>query len=300
MNKPIALGTRGSLLAKTQSQWVADQLIKVQDDLSIELTIFKTAGDNLSISLTSPAVPGAFVNALRDALLAKEVDFIVHSLKDLPSGEHPEISLAAIPEREDHRDVLVSAGNVTIDKMLAGSVIGTSSPRRTSALRALNSELQARPVRGNVDSRIKKVRDGEYAGIILAAAGLKRIGREGEIAQYFNPEELIPAPAQGALAVECRKDDLEMQELLNKIDHAPTRLTSLAERAVLQGLNAGCDLAVGAFAKLDGLNLKLTAELGSPSNSPPQRFDSYTLLTSFQDFPAAENLGLDLARRFVR
>jgi hydroxymethylbilane synthase len=300
MNKPIALGTRGSLLAKTQSQWVADQLIKEQDDLNIELKVIKTAGDNLSISLTSPAVPGAFVNALRDALLAKEVDFIVHSLKDLPSSEHPEISLAAIPEREDHRDVLISAENVTIDKLLPGSVIGTSSPRRTSALRALNSELQARPVRGNVDSRIKKVRDGEYAGIILAAAGLKRIGREGEIAQYFGVDELLPAPAQGALAVECRKNDPEMQELLKKIDHAPTRLTSLAERAVLQGLNAGCDLAVGAFAQLDGLILKLTAELGSAGEGVTQRFSSQTLLASLEDFSAAEKLGLDLAQRFIR
>lgn len=296
MSKVLKLGTRGSLLATTQSQWVADKLTNIE----VQLEVIKTTGDDLSISLMAPAQPGAFVNALRSALITGSVDFIVHSLKDLPSAPHPEIKLAAIPVREDHRDVLVSQGNIVLNEFTAGSVVGTSSPRRMAAIKARNPSLRTLPIRGNIDSRIKKVRDGEYAGAILAAAGLHRIGRNSDIAQYFEATDILPAPAQGALAVECRANDFEMIELLATIDHSPTRLTSVAERAILQGLNAGCDLAVGAFAYVDEGQLVLLAELGNLTTGKNQNIQESIMINSFSDFDSAQKLGLSVADRFVR
>lgn len=295
MPKTLVLGTRGSLLATVQSQWVADSLVG-----DIELKIIKTTGDDLSISLMKPDEPGAFVNALRLALIAGEVDFIVHSLKDLPSAPHPELTLAAIPVREDHRDILISKNNISLDAIAAGGIIGTSSPRRMAAIKARNPLLIASPIRGNIDLRIKKVRDGQYAGALLAAAGLNRIGRSAEIAQYFEVEDILPAPAQGALGVECRSDDLVMIKMLSEIDHPLSRLTSTAERAVLRGLNAGCDLAVGAFAQFENGQLVLKAELGNVENGTSQKISESVVLTSVNDFEVAENLGLDVARRFTR
>ena len=283
-------------MATTQSQWVADHLGSVE----VKLEIIKTAGDDLSVSLIDPTQPGAFVNALRSALLARKVDFIVHSLKDLPSKPHPEISLAAIPRREDARDVLVSLGNIEIDEIPEGSLIGTSSPRRMAAIKLRNPSLVTLPIRGNIDSRIQKVKNGEYAGAILAAAGLIRIGRSSEIAQYFDTQDIVPAPAQGALAVECRADDREMIDLLATIDDAPTRLTSIAERAVLEGLSAGCDLAVGAFCVIESGNLQLLAELGDLTTGKNQRIQESVKFSSIQDHKAARNLGLAVARKFVR
>jgi hydroxymethylbilane synthase len=268
--------------------------------VEVKLEIIKTAGDDLSVSLIDPTQPGAFVNALRSALLARKVDFIVHSLKDLPSKPHPEISLAAIPRREDARDVLVSLGNIEIDEIPEGSLIGTSSPRRMAAIKLRNPSLVTLPIRGNIDSRIQKVKNGEYAGAILAAAGLIRIGRSSEIAQYFDTQDIVPAPAQGALAVECRADDREMIDLLATIDDAPTRLTSIAERAVLEGLSAGCDLAVGAFCVIDSGNLQLLAELGDLTTGKNQRIQESVKFSSIQDHKAARNLGLAVARKFVR
>lgn len=296
MNKPILLGTRGSLLARTQSQWVADKFSEIE----IWLEVFKTSGDDLSISLKTPEQPGAFVNALRSALIAGEVDFIVHSLKDLPSAPHPELTLVAIPQREDHRDVLVSLNNLDLDAIADGNVIGTSSPRRMATVMTRNPGLITSPIRGNIDSRILKVRSGEYAGAILAAAGLNRIGRSAEIAQYFEVTDILPAPAQGALAVECRADDQVMIELLVGIDDAHTRLTSTAERGVLQGLNAGCDLAIGSFAYIEDGKLILLAELGDLATGVNQKIQESIKITSINDFNAAKELGLSVARQFVR
>ncbi len=296
MAKTFLLGTRGSLLATVQSQWVANSLI----DAQVDLKIIKTTGDDLSISLMKPDEPGAFVNALRLALIAGEVDFIVHSLKDLPSAPHPELTLAAIPVREDHRDILISKNNTSLDAIAAGGIIGTSSPRRMAAIKARNPLLIASPIRGNIDLRIKKVRDGQYAGALLAAAGLNRIGRSEEIAQYFEVDDILPAPAQGALGVECRSDDLVMIKMLSEIDHPLSRLTSTAERAVLRGLNAGCDLAVGAFAKFEDGQLVLRAELGNVENGASQKISESISISSVNDFSMAEDLGLDVARRFIR
>ena len=296
MSKVLLLGTRRSLLSRLQSQWVADALIGA----NVELKIIKTTGDDLSISLMKPDEPGLFVTALRLALLAGEVDFIVHSLKDLPSAPHPELTLAAIPVREDCRDILISKNNIPLDAIEVGGIIGTSSPRRMVAIKARNPQLIASPIRGNIDLRIKKVRDGQFAGALLAAAGLNRIGRSAEIAQYFDVEDILPAPAQGALGVECRSDDLAMINMLSGIDHPLTRLTSTAERAVLRGLNAGCDLAVGSYAQYENGRLVLQAELGNLESGKSQKITESVALSSVNDLAAAENLGLDVAHRFVR
>jgi hydroxymethylbilane synthase len=293
MNRTLLLGTRGSLLATTQSQWVADHISGVK----VDLTIIKTAGDDLTISLTSPAQPGAFVNALRSELLAGKVDFIVHSFKDLPSHPHPELELIAIPTREDPRDVLISQDNLSLTDLAAGSVIGTSSPRRQSAITQINPTVSTSPIRGNIDSRIKKVRDGEYSAIILAAAGVHRINRENEISHYLPIEQFIPAPAQGALAVECRNDDDVIAQLLKPLDNPVSRITTAAERAVLVGLNAGCDLPVGAFAQFTDGELKLIAELGDHNGKPSRRISQSIQIDSLEEIQSAYNLGLHVAQQ---
>ncbi len=296
MGKLLVLGTRGSQLALTQSRWVANLITGHQ----IDLKVIETAGDDLSISIFNPVIPGAFVNALRAALLKGEVDFLVHSLKDLPSIPHPELTIAAIPIREDSREVLVSTGNQLFVDLNPGSRIGTSSPRRSATISRLNSELLPEPIRGNVDSRIEKVRSGEYDAVVLAAAGLARISRLNEVAQYFELDVFIPAPAQGALAVECRSDDRELISLLKELDDPLSRMTATAERAVLQGLQAGCEIAIGATAQVDNGQLTLTAELGGSLGIPSQKFSLSSAVRSDFDLVAAQALGLQLADLFVR
>lgn len=290
INSQIRLGTRGSLLARTQSSWVADRIVT---DRAIAVIIIKTEGDDLSISLTKPSGPGLFVTALRSALLAGEVDFIVHSYKDLPSAPHPEIEIAAVPLREDHRDVLITNNKAHFYDLLPGMVVGSSSPRRVSAIKHLNPELIVKPIRGNIDSRIRKIRQGEYDAAVLAAAGLSRIGLQHEISQYFDLEMILPAPAQGAIAVECRKNDTKMFELLQSIDDSHTRITTTAERALLRGLNAGCDLAIGAYATLVHEVITLTCEIGDPQTGQQER------ITVSGRYNEAEELGLQAAHAFT-
>ncbi len=296
MARPIRLGTRGSLLARTQSE-----LVKSWLDISdgVELVSIKTEGDDLSLSLTKLNEPGAFVTALRTALIKGEVDFIVHSFKDLPSLPYPELELAAIPIRADHRDVLISIGAQPLAALPLGSIVGTSSPRRSASILKLNPEVAVAPIRGNIDSRIQKVRRGEYAAAVLAAAGILRIGYQHEITEYFTVEEMLPAPAQGALAIECRKDDLVMIERLRLIDDPIARLATTAERAVLRGLNAGCDLAIGAFAQYQDGVLRLVAEIGDWQNGEQKRIENSAIVVDVSDIESAEELGLDIAREFM-
>lgn len=257
----MRLGTRASLLARTQSATVGDAWTKTSGRPWEEVLI-TTAGDDTSVPLHQPGQPGVFVSALRAALLAGEVDVIVHSFKDLPSAPAIGIHLAAVPEREDARDALVSKGNLKLDQLPEGARLGTSSPRRARRMLALRPDLRIEPIRGNVDTRIRKVRDGECDATILAIAGMKRIGREKEAAQILTIEQLVPAPAQGALAVECRQGDRELMEQLKALGHKQSLLRSAAERAVLIGVEAECTTAVGAYAEIDKKGeLTLVAEL---------------------------------------
>ncbi|MBJ7290712.1 hydroxymethylbilane synthase [Williamsia sp.] len=243
----IKIGTRGSLLARTQSGVIRDQLIAAGHPA--ELVIVTTAGD-LSAAPVAEIGIGVFTTAIRNALHAGEIDVAVHSYKDLPTAPDPVLTIAAVPPREDSRDALVASGGRVLGELPAGSTVGTSAPRRVAQLNALGLGLEIRPLRGNLDSRLGKVASGELDAVVVARAGLVRIGRADEVTEAFDPVVLLPAPAQGALAVECRSDDAELVSILAELDDAPTRAAVDAERAVLAALEAGCTAPVGAIAEV--------------------------------------------------
>ncbi len=246
---PIRVGTRRSLLATTQSGQVAD-LISAHLGRETELVEITTHGDvtqAAGIPLAGSSTTGVFVNALRDALRDGRVDVAVHSLKDLPTQPAAGITLAAIPTREDPRDVVVARDGLTLGELPQGSRVGTGSPRRVAQLHALGLGLELVGVRGNVDTRISKVRSGELDAVVLARAGLARIDRLDEVTEVLDPLQMLPAPGQGALAVECRSDD-DLCASLAPLDHPGTRAAVEAERSVLATLEGGCSAPIGALA----------------------------------------------------
>ncbi|GAA2291017.1 hydroxymethylbilane synthase [Nonomuraea roseoviolacea subsp. roseoviolacea] len=252
----LRLGTRRSLMATTQSQMVADAYT-ARTGRAVELVGVTTFGDVSKAHLAQLGGTGVFVSALRDKLMEGEIDFAVHSLKDLPTKQDPRVTLAAIPARHDHRDALV--GRLRFADLAPGARVGTGSPRRVAMLRAMRPDLEYVPIRGNADTRIGKVTSGELDAVVLASAGLTRISRTSEIAQIFEVEELMPAPGQGALAVECLSDRDDLIDFLAVLDDPRTRSAVTAEREVLAALEAGCSAPVGAFAHDDGQTLNLTA-----------------------------------------
>lgn len=269
----LRLGTRRSALALTQSRWVADRLTaalaEALPDRSFEVDLVEvtTHGDITKASLSTLGGTGVFVSALRDALLEERIDFAVHSLKDLPTAAADRLVLAAVPTRADPRDVLIARDGLTLAELPAGSSIGTGSPRRAAQLRALGFGLDVVDIRGNVDTRLKLVTDGVVDAVVLARAGLDRLGRIGEITELFDPLLMLPAPGQGALAVEARIDDLPLTAALGLLDDAATRASVLAERSLLARLEAGCAAPVGALAEVvegeDGPELSLRAVVAS-------------------------------------
>ena len=259
------IGTRGSALARTQAGMVADAL-EVTTGQRSELVTVRTVGDDHPGSLADMPQPGVFVSALRDALLAGEVDVAVHSMKDLPSAPVEGIMLAAVPVREDPRDALVTADGQGLADLPPGARVGTGSPRRAARLRALRPDLELVDLRGNVDSRLARVTDGDLDAVVLAVAGLTRLGRAAVISEILAPELMLPAPAQGALAVECRSDDDVTCGLLASLDHRDSRLRALAERAVLAAVGASCASAIGALAQFDGGRLVLDADASGPDH----------------------------------
>ena len=265
----LRLGTRRSALATTQSSWVADQL-RAQGH-TVNLVTIVTEGDTSTASLSSLGGTGVFAAALRRALLAGEVDFAVHSLKDLPTAPEPGLTIAAVPVREDPRDVLVATDGRTLGELGEGAVVGTGSPRRVAQLAALGMGLSFKDIRGNVDTRIAMVHDGSLDAVVLARAGLARLGRLDDATESIDPLQMLPAPGQGALAVECRADDETTRAALAVLDDADTRACVTAERAVLAALEAGCSAPVGALAEVvegeDGLELSLRAFVGSVDGS---------------------------------
>lgn len=242
----LRLGTRGSALALAQSNAVADG-IRRHTGLAVELVEIVTAGDRSSAPVQRLGV-GVFVSALRDALVAKEIDLAVHSYKDLPTAPHDGLVVAAVPERADPRDALVARGGAMLADLAPGARIGTGALRRMAQLRALGHGLEPVPIRGNVDTRLRKVADGELDAVVLARAGLDRLGRAAEITETLDPMLMLPAPAQGALAVECRTGDADLVATLAVLDHAPSRAAVLAERALLAALEAGCSAPVAGYA----------------------------------------------------
>ncbi|MFJ1599682.1 hydroxymethylbilane synthase [Streptomyces sp. NPDC088261] len=251
--RPLRLGTRRSRLALAQSGQVAEA-VRALTGRPVELVEITTYGDTSREHLAQIGGTGVFATALRDALLRGEVDFAVHSLKDLPTAQPDDLTLAAVPVREDPRDVLVARDGLRLGQLPAGARVGTGSPRRAAQLNAYarghGLSLRTVPIRGNIDTRLEHVRSGEFDAVVLAAAGLHRIGRIGEVTEFLSVDTVLPAPGQGALAVECAAVNVDLAAVLAGLDDPHTRIAVTAERSLLAALEAGCSAPVGALADL--------------------------------------------------
>ncbi|HZC62813.1 MAG TPA: hydroxymethylbilane synthase [Streptosporangiaceae bacterium] len=289
---PLRLGTRKSPMAMAQSGQVA-RLITERTGVSVELVGVTTFGDVTRADLAQIGGTGVFASALRETLLAGQVDLAVHSLKDLPVAPAPGVVLAAVPAREDPRDALAARDGAKFADLPPGAIVGTGSPRRAALLRLLRSDIRPVPVRGNAGTRLGQVESGELDAVLLASAGLARIGRLDAVTQIFEPEEMLPAPGQGALAVECRAGDPDLAALLAQVDDRLSRAAVTAERAVLAGLAAGCSAPVGAYAAGTEI-LQLRAVVAA--------LDGGSALRASATGPAAEagRLGRDVAAELLR
>jgi hydroxymethylbilane synthase len=257
----ITIGSRGSQLALWQARFIAGQLAESGVESRIE--IIKTTGDHLqTASLVQAGGKGLFTKEIEEALLAMHIDLAVHSLKDLPTESPEGLTIAAIPPRANPFDAI--AGRRLAD-LRQGALVGTSSPRRAAQLRILRPDLKIEPIRGNVDTRLRKLHAGEFDAILLAAAGLQRLGLESEIAEIFAPEQLCPAPGQGALGLQTRFHD-EARSICGRLNDEPTNQAVRAERAVLAGLGGGCQLPVGAYAVVKGDFLTVSAVVVASSS----------------------------------
>jgi hydroxymethylbilane synthase len=289
----IRLGSRRSKLAMTQSGLIADQLRELGHE--VEIVEIVTEGDTNRAPLTQLGGTGVFATAIRNALRDKRIDLTVHSLKDLPVAPAEGLTIAAIPVREDPRDVLVARDGLTLGELPQGAVVGTGSPRRAAQLVALGLGLETRAIRGNVDSRVALVENDEVDAIVIARAGLARLGRLDEVAEALDPLQMLPAPGQGALALEIRSDDSALYDVVRQLDDPDTRAAVTAERAVLGRLEAGCSAPLGALAEVtedvDGsLEISLRAFVGRTDGT----FDLRRSLTGPFDEP--EQLGQNVAQ----
>ncbi|MFF3996268.1 hydroxymethylbilane synthase [Streptomyces cyaneofuscatus] len=302
---PLRLGTRRSKLAMAQSGLVAEAVREVTGR-AVELVEITTYGDTSREHLAQIGGTGVFVAALREALLRGEVDFAVHSLKDLPTAQPDDLVLAAVPQREDPRDALVARDGLTFEQLPDGARIGTGSPRRMAQLNAYarshGLRIETVPIRGNVDTRIGFVRDGELDAVVLAAAGLSRLGRSGEVTDFLPVDTVLPAPGQGALAIECAATSADLAAALAELDDPYTRVAVTAERALLAALEAGCSAPVGALADLlvDGQavnELRLRGVVGSTDGSSLVQLSTTGPVPTSHDDAAA--LGRELASEML-
>ncbi|MGV2938034.1 hydroxymethylbilane synthase [Mesobacillus sp. LC4] len=265
--RKIIVGSRRSKLALTQTNWVIDQLKKLGAPFEFEVKEIVTKGDKiLDVTLSKVGGKGLFVKEIEQAMLDKEIDMAVHSMKDMPAVLPEGLVIGAIPEREDHRDVLISNDHVAFKDLKPGSVIGTSSLRRSAQLLAQRPDLEMKWIRGNIDTRIGKLETEDYDGIILAAAGLKRMGWASDtVTEFIDEDVCVPAVGQGALSIECRGDDEELLQLLEKFTSAETSATVGAERAFLHKMEGGCQVPIAGYAYLnENEEIVLTALVGSP------------------------------------
>ncbi|MBG9566208.1 hydroxymethylbilane synthase [Brevibacillus agri] len=260
------VGTRRSKLALTQTNWVVQKLKELAPQAEFELHEIVTKGDRiLDVTLSKVGGKGLFVKEIEQSLYDKETDFAVHSLKDMPAELPEGLVIGAIPKRVDPRDVLLSLDGKTLDELKEGALVGTSSLRRSAQLLAHRPDIQIESLRGNIDTRIRKLEEGNFDAIILAAAGLARVNYEGNISQFLPVEISLPAVGQGALAIECRADDEETLALLKQLDDEPTRLAVTAERSFLHKLQGGCQVPIGAYATVgEDKQITLTGMVGSP------------------------------------
>ncbi|RVU16466.1 hydroxymethylbilane synthase [Streptomyces antnestii] len=300
-DRALRLGTRRSKLAMAQSGHVAEAVRQVTGR-PVELVEITTYGDTSREQLAQIGGTGVFVVALREALLRGDVDFAVHSLKDLPTTPHPGLTLAAVPLREDPRDVLVARDGLTFAELPDGARVGTGSPRRMSQLNAYarshGMRIQTVPIRGNIDTRVGYVHNGELDAVVLAAAGLNRIGRASEVTDFLAVDMVLPAPGQGALAVECAASDADLAAALAELDDSFTRVAVTAERSLLAALEAGCSAPVGALADLlaDGQianEMRLRGVVGNPDGS------ALVQLSTTGPVPETEDQALALGRELA-
>lgn len=293
----LRLGTRGSALALAQSRMVATDLSE-RTGRDVELVEITTPGDVSTAPVVQLGV-GVFVSALREALLAKEIDLAVHSYKDLPTAPADGLVIAAVPPRADPRDALVAGGGRTLAELGPGARIGTGSPRRVAQLHALGRGLAPVGLRGNVDTRLRKLADGEVDAVVLARAGLLRLGRAEAVTEILDPLLMLPAPAQGALAVECRDDDLDLRDALAGLDDPFSHAAVTAERALLAALEAGCSAPVAALAEVaegdHGPELYLRGGVFSPDGSVVVRLSRIAPATEQTLLAVADHVGRELA-----
>ena len=288
----LRLGTRKSPMAMIQAGHVAE-LIRQRTGAGVELVGLTSFGDITRVNLPDIGGTGVFVSALRESLLGGEIDLAVHSLKDLPTAALPGITLAAVPPRDDPRDALIGRDGAKLADLPPGAAIGTGSPRRAAQLLLLRPDIRPVPIRGNAGTRLAKVTSGQVDAVVLAYSGLARIGELDRVSQVFEPDEMLPAPGQGALAVECRTDDTDLAGLLALVDDPGSRAAVTAERTVLAELQAGCSAPLGAYAAGTGvlhLTAVVVAEDGglavrASQSGPPSR---------------AEELGRDVAAELLR
>jgi hydroxymethylbilane synthase len=285
----LTIGSRGSQLALWQAHWIRSRLEKLGQQCRIE--IIKTTGDKIAdVALSQVGSKGLFTKEIEEALLAGTIDLAVHSLKDMPTDLPAGLTLAAIPEREDPRDALIGRA---LAALLPGARVGTGSLRRAAQLRALRPDLQIEDIRGNVDTRLRKLDEGRYDAIVLASAGLRRLGWENRITELFDPGIMCPAVGQGALAVETRDDDGPGFQAAKQLDHAETRAAVTAERAVLASLGGGCQAPMGAHAFIDNETLFLLALIVSPDGVQVVRKESQGPV------PNSEALGQSLGEHLL-
>ncbi len=266
MNWPFRIGTRGSSLALWQASFIEHLLLKEFPNLKSEIIAIKTTGDKMSASpLSKIGGKGVFVKEIEEALISKSIDIAVHSMKDLPTLLPTNLAIGGVAKRYEPRDALISANGFKLAELPQGARVGTGSLRRASQLIYSFPGLRIVPIRGNVDTRIRRLKEsGEFDAIILAMAGLERMGLSSEASEVVSADLLLPAPGQGAIAVECRKGDERVFEMLLRISHEETRIEVAAERAFLRELSADCNVPVGAYASIDKDSLSITGLVASP------------------------------------
>lgn len=292
--KRLKIGTRGSKLALVQSKWVKEKIKQKHPNAHVELVTIKTTGDKILDSpLSKVGGKGLFVKEIEESLLSGKVDVAVHSMKDVPAELPEGLVLSAFPKREDPRDAFVSTQYQTLNQLPKGSRVGTSSLRRAAQLLHIRPDLDVLSLRGNVETRLRKLEAGEFQAIILATAGLKRFGLADRIRQVFSTDQMLPAIGQGALGLELRADDTEAISLLDFLNHEPTRITVRAERAFLKELEGGCQVPIAAFAHLVGKRLHLEGMVAE--------LDGCLILRDRMggNEEKAEEIGVKLARKLL-
>jgi hydroxymethylbilane synthase len=293
-NRILYIGTRGSLLALTQSEGVKSALERQWRECRVELKIIKTTGDKiLDVPLAKVGGKGLFVKELEDALLERAVDLAVHSMKDVPADLPHGLEIGAIPKREDPRDVLISRTGKDLSGLPPNARVGTSSLRRAAQLKSIRPDLEIENLRGNLDTRLRKLQDGQYDAIVLAAAGIHRMGWQDRITAYLSPTEFLPAIGQGAIGIEIRSEDRAIRELLAPVHDSDTAVAVRAERSLLKGLEGGCQVPIAGYAQVSYGRVELTGLVAS--------LDGKQIFRQTRSSPCdqAESLGRDLARELL-